>query len=146
MAKQENIAVMEKVGQAINDGNFEVLKQALTGDVKDHDAAPDQGPGPEGMVRFFRAFRAAVPDLAVAVDHTVADEENIAMAYTITGTHKGTFQGVAPTGKKIHARGVQIARFDQGKIAERWGSSDELGILKQIGVAVKSGSVVDTVE
>jgi hypothetical protein len=29
---------------------------------------------------------------------------------------------------------VQIARFEAGRIVERWGSSDELGILKQIGV------------
>jgi predicted ester cyclase len=28
---------------------------------------------------------------------------------------------------------VQIARFEDGRIAERWGSSDELGILKQLG-------------
>jgi len=31
-------------------------------------------------------------------------------------------------------RGVQIGRFEGGKIVERWGSSDELGILKQLGV------------
>ncbi len=64
----------------------------------------------------------------------VADDENVAIAYTVTGTHEGDFHGLAPTGKKIKARGVQIARFDDGRIAERWGSSDELGILKQLGI------------
>ena len=56
------------------------------------------------------------------------------MAYTITGTHNGPLSGIPPTGKKVKARGMQIARFKDGKIVERWGSSDELGILKQIGV------------
>ena len=39
----------------------------------------------------------------------------------------------AATGKPIEVRGMQIGRFENGKMVERWGSSDELGILKQIG-------------
>jgi predicted ester cyclase len=64
----------------------------------------------------------------------VADDDNIAIAYTITGTHQGDFMGIAPTGRKISARGVQIGRFENGKLVERWGSSDQLGILQQLGV------------
>lgn len=136
MGRQENIAVQKNMGQAINSGNLEDLKLVFDADVKDHDPAPDQAPGPEGFVEFFRKFRKAFPDLTVAIDHMVADEENVAIAYTITGTQQGAFQGIAPTGKKIHARGVQIARLERGKIVERWGSSDELGILKQLGVSL----------
>ncbi len=51
------------------------------------------------------------------------------------GTHDGDFNGVAPTGKKIEVRGLQIGRFEDGVIVERLGSSDELGILKQLGAA-----------
>jgi len=64
----------------------------------------------------------------------VADDDSVALAYTITGTHQGEFMGLAPTGRKISARGVQIARFQNGKLVERWGSSDQLGILQQLGV------------
>ena len=28
---------------------------------------------------------------------------------------------------------MQIGRFKDGKLVERWGSSDQLGILQQIG-------------
>jgi predicted ester cyclase len=56
----------------------------------------------------------------------VADDDKIAIAYTITGTHKGNFLGIPATGKKITARGMQIARFNNdAKIVERWGSSDQ---------------------
>jgi hypothetical protein len=34
---------------------------------------------------------------------------------------------------------MQIARFEDGKIVERWGSSDELGILLKLGAKVSSG-------
>ena len=30
-------------------------------------------------------------------------------------------------------RGVQIGRLENGEIVERWGSTDELRILKQLG-------------
>jgi predicted ester cyclase len=43
---------------------------------------------------------------------------------------------IPPTGRKIEARGLQIGRFEDGKIVERWGSSDELGILKALGADV----------
>ena len=134
MSKQENAATQASFGEAINSGHLDRLNDLMTADVKDHDPAPDQGPGPQGFIDFFTKFRQAFPDLAVAVDHMVTDDDSVAIAYIVTGTHKGDFMGVAPTGKKIKARGMQIARFENGKIAERWGSSDELGILKQLGV------------
>jgi predicted ester cyclase len=42
--------------------------------------------------------------------------------------------GFAPTGKKIKIRGLQISKFKDGKMVEHWGSSDELGMLQQLGV------------
>jgi len=71
--------------------------------------------------------------------HMVADDANVAIAYTLTGTHQGDFNGIAPTGKTIEVRGLQIGRFEDGKIVERWGSSDELGILQQFGVDPVAG-------
>lgn len=61
------------------------------------------------------------------------------MAYKIHGTHNGDFLGIAPTGKTVEARGMQIARYEDGKIVERWGSSDELGLVKQLGASIDSG-------
>ncbi|MEP6936746.1 MAG: ester cyclase [Chthoniobacterales bacterium] len=133
MSKEENITTQGSFGKAVNNGKLYEFADLMTADVEDHDPAPDQGEVPEGFVAFFTKFRTAFPDLEVAVDKMVADDENIAIAYTVTGTHDGPFLGLPATGKKIKARGMQIARFEDGRIAERWGSSDELGILKQLG-------------
>ena len=70
----------------------------------------------------FAALRTSFPDLVVSVNQMVMDEDKIAIAYTIAGTQEGEFLGVAPTGRKIRARGVQIARFRDGKMVERWGT------------------------
>jgi predicted ester cyclase len=59
----------------------------------------------------------------------------LAFAYTITGTHLGELLGHPATGRKVSYRGMQISRFDSdGKLVERWGSSDELGMLRQLGL------------
>lgn len=133
MSKELNKEAQQKFGDAINSGNLEQLRDLVAPNVKDHDPAPNQGPGPQGYIDFFSMMRNAFPDMKVEVEHLVADEENVAFAYTLTGTHKGDFMGISGTGRSVEARGMQISRFENGKLVERWGSSDELGILKQIG-------------
>lgn len=144
MSKQVNIATQQKMGEAVNKGNLDVFHEVFAANVKDHDPAPDQDPGPQGFISFFMDMRAAFPDLKVAVEDMVADDDQVAIAYTITGTHQGNFLGIPATGKKIKARGVQIAKFKDGKIVERWGSSDELGMLKQIGSVKGVQSTIQT--
>jgi steroid delta-isomerase-like uncharacterized protein len=134
MGVEENKKAQEKFGEAINSGNLEKIRNLVSQDVKDHDPAPNQSPGPQGYIDFFTMMRNAFPDMQVEVETMVANQDKVAFAYTLTGTHKGDFMGVSSTGKKIKARGMQISRFEIGKMVERWGSSDELGILEQIGV------------
>ncbi len=140
MSQQENIKLQQQFGEAVNGGNLNALRDIVAPDAVDHDPAPDQGVGPEGFIKLFTMMRSAFPDLKIAVEHMVADDDNVAFAYTITGTHSSDFMGVPATGRQIKARGMQITRFEGGKQVERWGSSDELGILQQIGAAPKPGA------
>jgi len=138
MSKEANIAILTKFATAVNTGNFDLFQEAVAVDNVDHDPAPGQVPGPEGYRMYFSALRAAFPDLSVAPETLVGDDDSLAFAYTITGTQNGPLMGIAPTGRKIKIRGVQISKFKDGKMVERWGSSDELGMLQQLGVAVLS--------
>lgn len=139
MSREQNLTTQERLGEAINSGNLDAFTEIFAPNVVDHDPAPDQGPGPEGFQSFFSTVSAAFPDAQLELDTMVADEDNIAIAYRLRGTHQGDFMGVAPTGKSIEARGVQIARFEDGMIVERWGSTNELGILQQLGVTGPAG-------
>ena len=134
MSKEANIAATETFGEAANTGNFALFHDVVAANSVDHDPAPGQVAGPEGFAQFFGMLRTAFPDLHIAVEHSVADDDTVAFAYTVTGTHQGDFNGIPATGKPIKARGVQVGRFENGKLVERWGSSDELGILAQLGV------------
>jgi steroid delta-isomerase-like uncharacterized protein len=135
MTNQRNIEAQRRLVDAVNCGKLEALRDLIAPGVVDHDPAPDQGPGPEGYIDFFRELRTAFPDLKIEIKHTVADDHNVAIAYKMTGMHKGRFQGIAPTGHTIMVRGVQMARFYGGQMVERWGALDELGILEQLGIA-----------
>lgn len=139
MSRDANIAAQEHLGDNINAGNIDTAVETFAEDAVDHDPAPDQGPGREGFRAFFEALTTAFPDAHIEPQHMVADDEHVCIAYTLTGTHEGDFEGVEPTGKRIEVRGVQIGRFEDGKIVERWGSTDELGIMQQIG-AVGNGA------
>ncbi len=134
MSKEANLATLTKFAEAVNTGNFDLFKEAVSVENVDHDPARGQVAGPEGYRAFFSKLREAFPDLSVASEIMVADEESIAFAYTIIGTQNGSFMGIAPTGKKVKIRGMQISKFKDGKMVERWGSSDELGMLQQLGV------------
>lgn len=121
----------------VNTGNLDTLDEVVDQDAVDHDPAPGQERGPEGFKDFFSTLRAAFPDLKLEPVTVVADDEHVAMAYTINGTHQGEFQGIAASGRRISARGVEIVKFRDGKLIERWGSSDELGILMQLGLTLE---------
>ncbi len=136
MSKVDNIAAQERFGKAVNTNNLDEIHQLVAADCVDHDPAPGQVRGPAGYISLFQQMISAFPDFAVDVEQLVADDDKVAFAYTITGTHRGEFFGVPATGRRIRARGLQISRFNSdAKMVERWGSSDQLGILQQLGAA-----------
>ena len=137
MTSETNVAALERMAELINTGDLDGLDEVVDQDAVDHDPMPDQKPGPEGFKDFFGMLSAAFPDLTLEPVTVVADEEHVAMAYTIEGTHQGDFQGMAATGKRISVHGTEIVKFRDGKLTERWGSSDELGILTQLGFTVE---------
>jgi steroid delta-isomerase-like uncharacterized protein len=141
MSKEVNLAALGKFAEAAGTGKYELFNEVVSTENIDHDPAHGQVAGPEGYRMFFSGMRTAFPDMSVALETMVADEESIAIAYTLTGTHNGPLMGIPPTGKKIKIRGMQIAKFKDGKMVERWGSSDELGMLQQLGIleAPKAG-------
>ena len=134
MSSKKNVEAQESFGEAVNSGNLEALNDLISGHCVDHDPAPGQGPGPQGYRDMFSEMRTAFPDLRVEVIHLTADGDDVAFAYTLTGTHQGPLMGHEATGKSVSVRGMQISRFDGGQMVERWGSSDQLGMLSQLGL------------
>jgi hypothetical protein len=72
-SEEANIAAQELMANGINSGKLDVIYDMFAPNVVDHDPAPDQGPEPEGFMRFFTTLRRAFPDLSVKPNHMVTD-------------------------------------------------------------------------
>ena len=99
MSKQDNINRLQQFGEAVSSGNLEAINDLVSANSVGHDPAPGQVAGPMGYIDFFSKLRTAFPDLEIAVEHLVADDENVSFAYTISGTHQGDFNGIPATNK-----------------------------------------------
>jgi len=132
----ENKAIARRfIEEVWNNGNLAVLDELVATNLVDHNpSTPGQGSGVEGFKQVFSTFRTAFPDLHFTVEDMVAEGDKVVSRVTARGTHKGEFAGIAPTGKQGAAEAIDITRIAGGKIVERWGIVDQLGLLQQLGV------------
>jgi predicted ester cyclase len=90
----------------------------------------------QGSVDFFAARVAGMPDLKVTVEVQVVTPDKVAASFVYTGTHGGTYFGIAPTGRPLRFTSCDIFRVQNGKLAEHWGMGDIAGILAQLRAPV----------
>jgi steroid delta-isomerase-like uncharacterized protein len=91
-----------------------------------------QQQGRDAYLGVVAANREAFPDLVWTVDDMVADGDTVAVRYTMAGTHRGNFAGVAPTNKAIVAQSMAFYRLAEGQIVEERAQLDMLGVLQQM--------------
>ena len=96
MSQEQNVAAQQHLAGSINDGNVNAGVETFAEDSVDHDPAPGQGPGREGFRDFWNTITNAFPDAHIEPRHEVVDDEHVVVAYTLTGTHEGEFEGIAP--------------------------------------------------
>jgi steroid delta-isomerase-like uncharacterized protein len=69
----------------------------------------------------------------------VAQDDKVAVRYTLAGTHRGPFAGVPATGKRVTLSGITLFRLVDGRLAEGWGCADLFGFLQQLGALPTPG-------
>jgi predicted ester cyclase len=90
--------------------------------------------GSEGFKQSLSAQFKAFPDIQAKIEHIVAENDFVVVFLNFTATHKGEFQGMPPTNKKIKIRSADVYRIENEKIAEHWDVVDQLNLLQQTGV------------
>jgi steroid delta-isomerase-like uncharacterized protein len=131
------------IDEVINTGNLELCDRYLAADRIDYQnygLPSGMANGHEGFKRVLGPFIEAFPDLHLEVQFTVADDDRIVLYNSTTGTHRGAFMGLEPTGRQFQVIGVDIFRFnDEGKIVAHWGVFDTFGMLAQLGLVPSPG-------
>lgn len=130
---EEKQALIQTHVQQLNEGDVSGYMRMYAPDCAFHGYPPDVSPDCSGVAQFYTALVEAFPGAQVAPADVVTEGDRVAVRYTLTGTHTGTFLGAPPTGKAISVEGITILRFEGGKVAERWNRLDELTLLTKIG-------------
>jgi predicted ester cyclase len=63
----------------------------------------------------------------------IAEGDKVVARNTVTGTHRGEYMGIAPTGKSVTYNEILVFRMADGRIAETWGVVDVFSQLHQLG-------------
>ena len=121
----------------INQRNIAAFENFFATDLIMHQAAGDINY--EQQKGFLGAVFIAFPDLHETSDILVAEGDQVARVYTAKGTFKNEFNGIPPTEKQVVVKGIQVFRIVDGKITEVWSSSDNLGMMQQLGVIPPMG-------
>ncbi len=91
--------------------------------------------GGKGYLSVVHFMRSGFSDVQWKLEEMVADENKVAVRWTLTGTHDGEFLGAKPTGNKISVSVMNFYYFDEdGKIVNDIAAEGMIGILKGIGV------------
>lgn len=118
----------------ISGGNEQVAIEIIHPDFFDHTNPPGMQHGLDGHLAIVRLFRDAFPDQWWQIEDLFGENDRIVARTTMTGTHLGDFFGIAATGASVTVPGVHILRLSDGRVAEHWGSNDDLGLMRQLGV------------
>lgn len=97
---------------------------------------------PEILTSHITEWLRAFPDLQFAIDALAVDGELVFTRATASGTHEGTWLGVASTGRRITIRMAVTFRVVGGKIVEDWVLVDFLGVFQQLGLIPATDDLV----
>ena len=96
------------------------------------DAAGERGPG--AFKQVIERLESAFPDIHYTIEDVLAEDDRVAIRWHWSGTHRGSFRGVAPTERSLTNAGAAIFRLRAGKIVAAALETDRLGFLQNIGV------------
>ena len=126
--------VRDYIDRLFTQGDLGAVDDFLAEDYVDHDPPFGTSGGREGMRGAGAMFRTAFPDWHSDLGLLVAEDDLVVEQFTASGTQRGEIMGVPASGHTVTLRGMQIFRIRDGRIAERWGRLDELGLLSQLGL------------
>jgi predicted ester cyclase len=129
MSLEKNKALVRGFIESYNERKLDLIDDFVAPDYIDH----GKNIGREGLKQLIAMGINAFPDWYESVEDIVAEGDKVWVFLSYTGTHKGEFMGLSPTGKKIKSTAVDIYRIVNGKLAEYWNVTDNVNIFKQIG-------------
>ena len=119
-------------------GDLGAIDEYLAEGYVDHNPPLGRPGNREGMREAGAMIRAAFPDWHSDLGFCVEEGDLVVENFTASGTHQGEIFGVPPSGRTVTLPGINIWRVRDGRIVERWGQLDDLGLMRQLGLVPQS--------
>jgi steroid delta-isomerase-like uncharacterized protein len=133
---EANKELSRRFTELFSTGDEALADEVLAPDVVFHGTTGDgELRGIDEMKAFAAQYRRAFPDATSTVKDQLADGDKVVTRWRARGTHRGELGPVPASGREFEMDGVTIERIADGRIAEVWVARDELGLLRQLGVA-----------
>jgi predicted ester cyclase len=78
-------------------------------------------------------IRSAFSNIRHPIEDLVGEGDKVAVRLRFEGIHTGDFMGVPASGKQFSVQGTAFLHIAGGKVAQLWGSLDQMGLMQQIG-------------
>ena len=113
---------------AINTKDFAKLERLLSPAL-----VTEKGSSRDNVLSNLKMFSSGFDDLHFRTDNVFRDGPNVAIRWTMTGTHTAPFSVYKEaTGNKIDHQGVALFRVENGAITEYWPGTDRSRVSAQI--------------
>ena len=139
MDGQELQEFIDRYNAAWNDHDVEAIVSMHTDDsVFENHVTGDVNVGRDQIARAISGIFAVFPDLAFEARRAYIRDDLVVQEWTARGTHEGTMtrsgMEVAPTGKKVEYRGMDVIPIREGLVARKDVYSDSVTLLRQLGL------------
>lgn len=115
--------------------NLDAIDDFVSEDFVGYDPSlPEPVRGPEGVRETVEMLLSGFPDTEVELEAVVAEGDLVAQRISASGTHRGEFMGIEPTGEEVDVTVMAFQRTENGKAVEEWQVVDMLGMVQQLGV------------
>src|SRR3981081_4359568 len=136
---ERNKATSRRFSDAMNTNDAEIISKTID-ELVEPDALirtplPIAVTGPRAMKEVFARLHRAYPDLHITVEDLMAEGDKVVSSTPLTGTPRGEYMGIQPTGKSVTYNEIFIFRFLNGRITETWGVVDVFSQMKQLGMS-----------
>jgi len=125
-----------------NRGDVEAVDRFLADEYIIHSDPGDPWDGATltraGFKERLTASRGPFPDLHFDISETIAQDDRVAIAWTMRGTQSGPLGPVPPTGRRISVQGMTVYYFRDGHITGHRQVVDRLAVAHQLGLAGQS--------
>lgn len=141
MKKRTPAEIAHQIFELLNKRDLDTLTELYHDDLLEDFVAIGPCHGPQETRRFFEELFEAFPDFHLEPVHVVATGDDAVVQWRASGTLSGaSFQGLAPNGKALELRGVDVMRFREGKLAQNTVYYDGAAFARGVGLLPPVGS------